>query len=64
MNDWLILLLSLLSAAFIGSYTILMYDFTHFESAVVGMIAMLFVYIMLRMNRVDRKLYVLSEKKE
>jgi len=59
MDDWLILIISLVGAAFIGSYTIFMYDFNHFESVVVGMITLLFVYVMIKMNRVDRKLDVL-----
>lgn len=39
-----------------GSYVITIYHFNHFESVVIGMITMLFVYVILRFNKIDRKL--------
>ena len=58
MNNWLILITCLMGGAFIGSYTIFIYGFNHFESVVAAMITMLFIYTMLRLNNLERKLDV------
>ena len=64
MNNWLLLIISLISGAFIGSYVITIYNFNHFESIVIGMITMLFSYIMLRMDRIDKNLFALQKDSE
>jgi len=59
MKYWSILTLCLLSGAFVGAYVIWIYSFNHFESVVIGMITITFVYIMLRLNELERKIDIL-----
>jgi len=64
MNNWLLLIISLIVGTFIASYVIITYNFNHFESIVIGMITMLFSYIMLRMDRIDKNLFALQKDSE
>lgn len=54
--DYWKILISILAGCFIVIYVIILYNFNHFESVVVGMITMLFIYIMLRLNHINKKL--------
>ena len=54
-NNWLVLVISLVCGAFIGSYVIFMYGFNHFEASTIGMLTMLFTYLMLIMNKINRR---------
>ncbi len=56
MNNNKVLIVSLLVGVLIGAWVILVYGYSHFEASTIGLISFSLAYMLLRFNRIDRKL--------